>query len=380
MLTADILRPESLSVSDLDAWAAMRAAHPGFCNPLFGPQWARTVGRVRADAHVAVLKRDGVTVGFLAHHRRPAGLGRPIGAPFADLHALIAAPGSSLTLSEAVGAAGLRAYRFTGLMDPEKRAGGVQGSAMAHVVERADGDDLLELIRSRNPKRFKNWRRLGNKLDREGGISELVAHDASLESFEALLGWKRAQLRSSGLHDVYRPGWVQQLMRDLMADPDPAFGGLLVTLYVAGRPVAGEFGVREGGCFHPWIAAYDPAWAAYSPGILLQLRIIERMDQLGLRRYDLGANSDHYKAPMSTSLIEVRSGAAHGADYRPGLAHGWGKAMDRSRVGARIHQRWEQIDAVETTALGRMQGLLSAVRDGPKRLSRTEASETSAEG
>jgi CelD/BcsL family acetyltransferase involved in cellulose biosynthesis len=231
------------------------------------------------------------------------------------------------------------------------------------VVQR-EGEDTIELLRQRNAKRFKNWRRLGHKLEREVGPVILVAHDSSEAAYTQLLLWKRAQLRRSGLHDVYRPAWVQELMRNLQAAPDPDFGGLLITLYVGGQPVAGEFGVRENGCFHPWIAAYDPSLAPYSPGILLQMRIIEQMPALGLRRYDLSSGSDHYKIPMATDQLPTVAGTARAGD-RAGA--NLSQALRRSRLGTRISQRWEQIAAAENTALGRVQGVVTAVRDGPRR-------------
>ncbi len=371
MLTADIIRPDALHPSEVQSWTAMRQAHPAFSNPLLGPRWASVVGRVRDDARVAVFRRNGQTLGFLAHHRGFNGGVRPIGAPFSDLHALIAAPGSQLTLPEALGAAGLRSFRFSGLLDLEGRAQGTGEPVLSHLVELRPGQDVSEMIRARNPKRIKNNRRLGHKLEREHGPTELAAHDASPDAFRTLMNWKRVQLRSSGLHDVYRPNWVQRLMLGLMQAPDPAFGGLLVTLYAGGRPVAGEFGVREGGCFHPWIAAYDPAFAAYSPGILLQLRLIERMQALQLTRYDLGTSSDTYKAALTTDQMTVWAGLAHAAGEGLPARGPWSAALDRSRVGVKVRQRWEQIAAVETTVLGRLQGVALAVRDGPRRLSRT---------
>ncbi|MFX8637282.1 hypothetical protein ABTM28_21410, partial [Acinetobacter baumannii] len=76
--------PADLAPADRAAWAALRALAEPFQSPLFSLEFAEAVAEVRADAAVAVLRRDGRTVGFLPHHRRPGGLARPIGAPFAD--------------------------------------------------------------------------------------------------------------------------------------------------------------------------------------------------------------------------------------------------------------------------------------------------------
>jgi CelD/BcsL family acetyltransferase involved in cellulose biosynthesis len=363
MLTAEIIKPDALRRGDAEAWAAFREADPAFANPLIGPRWAQAVGRVRADAAVAVLKRDGRTVGILAHHRGRGGLARPIGAPFSDIHALLAAPDDPMSLADAVAAAGLRSFRFTGLLDPQDRAHPMSEPVVAHLVERAPGDDVAEMIRARHAKRIKNYRRLGHKLDREVGPVRLKAHDPSPSAFQRLLGWQREQLLRSGLHDVYRPAWVQTLLGGLMAAPDPEFGGLLVTLSAGDQLTAAEFGLREGSAFHPWIAAYDPQFSAYSPGILLQLHLLERLEPLEISRYDLGVAADHYKAALTTGRMTVGAGILRArADAR--LAT-WRSPLERSRLS----RRWDQIDAVETTTMGRLNGVLHALRSGRKRLS-----------
>ncbi|MBW3559254.1 MAG: hypothetical protein KY449_05705 [Proteobacteria bacterium] len=104
MLTADINRPDALHPSEVQSWTAMRQAHPAFSNPLLGPRWARVVERVRDNARVAVFRRNEQTLGLLPRHPGFNGVLRPIGALFSDLHALIAAAGSPLTLPETLGA------------------------------------------------------------------------------------------------------------------------------------------------------------------------------------------------------------------------------------------------------------------------------------
>src|ERR1700748_1274539 len=115
MLSAETVRPADLTARDRAAWMGLRASAEVFQSPLLGPDFAEMVGRVRADAAVAVIRRGGKAIGFLPHHRRPRGLPRPIGAPFSDYHALVAEPG--LDGAEALKLAGLREYRFSALLD-----------------------------------------------------------------------------------------------------------------------------------------------------------------------------------------------------------------------------------------------------------------------
>ena len=152
------------------------------------------------------------------------------------------------------------------------------------------------------------------RLERERGELSLVGPDRDGRAFELLLHWKRDQLRRSGLHDVYRPAWVQGLMRQLFATREGPMQGLMLTLRVDGRPIAGHFGVRLGDAFHPWIASIDPEAADYSPGQTYLSRAIAAMPQLGLTTYDLAAGHDHYKAPYANR----REPAAEGVVFARG--------------------------------------------------------------
>src|SRR5580698_7435112 len=90
-LEAELVHPSDLTADDVAAWRALQAAELTLANPLLGVEFAQAVGAVRADARVAIFRRGGRTIGYLAHHRRPGGFARPIGAPFCDYHGLVSA-------------------------------------------------------------------------------------------------------------------------------------------------------------------------------------------------------------------------------------------------------------------------------------------------
>ena len=299
MLQVDILSPQDLAAKDRDAWQAFRNATPAFQSPLLGPDFAETVAEVRSDTAVAVWRRNGQAVGFLAHHRRPGGLARPIGAPWSDYNALITAPHERLDAADALKLAGIEAYRFGGLLDPFGlfEAAEAQTAETYRIAFEDSGDAYWETLRANSPKRFENMRRLEHKLERECGTPVLAA-DTDSRAFESLLDWKRDQFRRTGLHDVLHPSWSHLLMQRLFRKRSGALQGLLLTLRVDGKPIAAHFGVREGEAFHPWIAAFDPDYSAYSPGQTFISEAIRAMPRLGIKSYDLSAGSDHYKLPL----------------------------------------------------------------------------------
>jgi CelD/BcsL family acetyltransferase involved in cellulose biosynthesis len=366
MLRAESVHPAKLDPADAAAWRALCAAHPAFASPLLGPDFALAVARVRADAQIAVWRNDGRPVAFLPYHRRPGAFARPIGAPLSDYHALVGEPGVSL--AQALAAADLTAYRFTGLLDPhglfDAQSSGRQAGFRIELETTAE--TYLEALRAASPKRFKNYRRLDHKLDREVGPLRMVAPDRSREVFDTLMAWKRDQLARTGAHDFLRPDWTRQLLSALFDLQEGDFRGLMICLYAGDRLVGGHFGVRLGTVFHPWIASIDPELADWSPGQVFLPRAIAAMPQLGLTAYDLGPGHEHYKRPFAPGVRMVAEGLA-AAESAAGRA---AQASDRawSLVGGarggpldRVRRRLDAIATVELSLTGRARSLAAAV-------------------
>lgn len=364
MLSAETVRPKDLTAKDRAAWSVLRHAAEPFQSPLLSPEFAEAVGRVRADAAVAVIRRDGRAVGFLPHHRRPGGLARPIGAPFSDYHALIAEP--DLDGLAALRLSGLREYRFTALVDPHGAFPSAPRAAEeAYAIAIGQGSDAgvdyVERLRAGSPKRFKNLRRLDHKLAREVGPVALIAPDHDRASFDTMLAWKRTQFLRTGLTDVFAPAWAKTLMSNLFETRTGRLRGQMITLQVAGRPAVMHFGVSEGDRYHPWIASQDETLAAYSPGQVFLWRAVEAMPSLGLRWYDLAAGHDHYKTPFASRVMPIHEGQVR---TQPGFeAEAWRLAETALGVGgvARVRRRLDQIASVELTFEGRLRSLAQAV-------------------
>lgn len=365
-LKSQIVCPADLSSEDEARWRALARGHRDFSSPLLGPDFARAVGEVRQDAQVAIWRRDGEAVGFLPHHRRPHRVARPIGAPLSDYHALVS--DAFLPASSALELAGLSAYRFSGLIDPF-------GSFNAHIAGRqdafvvsleSDSAAYLEALRAHSAKRFKNYRRLHHKIEREIGPITVAAPDRDAAALQQLVDWKRDQLQRTGLHDFLAPSWTQQLLRNLFRQQQGAFQGLMIGLRVDGRLIAGHFGVRLGEHYHPWIASTDPEMAAWSPGQLFLIHAIATMSDLGLRTYDLGPGHTHYKAPYALSRRSIADGAALTKGLTSLRARLGESAWRLAAAGGggvvpRLRRRLDVITDAELSFEGRVRGLTVAV-------------------
>ena len=344
MLDVETLHPRDLAEADLRMWRAMAAAEPAFDSPLLGPDFAQAVGVVRDDARVAVIRRGGETLGFLPHHRRPGAMARAIGSPLSDYHGLVSRPDAALTGAEVLGAADLTAFRYTGLIDPY----GVFGhshlkTSHAIALGHTDAETYLEAVRA-----------------------------ASREAFDQLIAWKREQLERTGVHDFLRPKWISGLMLDLFQKQTGPFQGLMINLYAGGELVAGHFGVRLDGVYHPWIASTNPAYGEWSPGQVFFMRAIAAMPGLGLHRYDLGPGHDHYKSAYALSQIQIGEGTATATTMAGRMASSmdgaWNLAGARGAgpVG-KLRRRMDAIATVELTMSGRVRGLVDAFANQAQR-------------
>jgi len=369
MLDVETLHPSLLSAEDVALWRSLAAAQARFRSPLLGPEFTQAIGNVREDARVAVVRRTGETLGFLAYHRRPGGLARPIGSPLSDYHGLVARPDARLDLGQVLGAADIAVFRYSGLVDPN----GVfpaspETDRTAYLIDLSatSAEAYLEAIRAASPKKIKNYRRLDNKLDREVGPVRLVAGDVSRDAFNQLIDWKRAQLARTRAHDFLRADWTRELMADLFARRSGDFRGLMINLYAGDTLIGGHFGVRLGAVYHPWIASTSPEHAAWSPGQIFFLRAIAAMPELGLSHYDLGPGHDHYKRAYGLDTVSIGEGAVTAATIGGRMAlsieNAWtlAGAHGAGPVG-RLRRRMDAIASTELTMTGRVRDFVGAV-------------------
>lgn len=372
MLNARTVHPADLTADETAVWEALVVAEPAFGNPLLSPDFALAVGAVRQDARVTVYRKGELVVGFLPHHRRPGGMGRPLGAPLSDYHALIAGPVEGLTGPHALALAGLSAWRFTGLIDPHGVfADTEQGQASGYaIVLNEPPEAYLERLRAASAKRFKNWRRLDSKLERELGPVRMEASDDPAV-YQRIMDWKREQLVRTGVADFLRPDWTRALLANL-ANGQGALRGLNLTMWAGDTLVAGHFGVTRNGWYHPWVASTNPELGEYSPGQTFLMKAIAAMPGLGLTVYDLGPSHDHYKRHYAAPAQVVGEGTAAAASPAGILAGGrervWTMAgARRDGLVASLRRRLDAIAVTELSTAGRVRGFVDAVAAQPRR-------------
>eukprot|EP01042_Synura_sphagnicola_P033518 gene33518-43042_t len=79
-LACELVKAHNLTANDKARWHEMMNATAAFQSPILSPEFVQAVARARSDVYVAVYKRAGDSIGYLAHHRRPNRFARPAGA------------------------------------------------------------------------------------------------------------------------------------------------------------------------------------------------------------------------------------------------------------------------------------------------------------
>lgn len=372
-MDVSLCHPRDLSDADIAAWRDLRAAEPRLDSPFLSSDFARCAGAVRDDARVLVARGEsGAPQLFLPLQLSRSGLARPLGAPMCDVAGPIAAPGAAESLSQALGRAGLAAYAFAGWPAASQARGvKLRHSDASAVADLTTGfGAFLEAQRAAHPKHFKKMRRLARQAEKDFGAESVSYGPATAKDLATLIRWKREQYARTHRHDVLGPDWTRALLEACAASQGEGFAGVMATLRYNGKLAAAEFGLRSGATLHGWIAGYDPAFAACSPGLILQERLLERAAATGVARAVLGTGEGHYKKYYTSFFERVDEGVVAAAGLAGGaralaagllLAVEQGRFGPASRLAVRTRRRMDIILAVETSMGGQVRGLARAI-------------------
>jgi CelD/BcsL family acetyltransferase involved in cellulose biosynthesis len=302
-----------LTVDELDApligaWRSIQARHDIFASPYFCPEFVQAVASVRRDVRVVVIENGGRPAGFFPHQRAAWGRGRPVGGPLSDYHGVIAERGSDWSVPGLMRAAGLAAWSFDHLVDDSDRfAAYVTAHAESPQMDMSEGFEHY-LRQLGDPP--SDAARKARKLAREAGELSFSLHEPQGAALDWLLERKREQYRRTGLADVFGVAWTGALLRRIMALQSEGFAGVCSVLRAGGRIVAAHAGMRSRDMLHWWFPSYAGQYAAYSPGILLILRIAQAAAGAGIRTIDLGKGDSRYKRSLMNRVAELREGRA----------------------------------------------------------------------
>jgi CelD/BcsL family acetyltransferase involved in cellulose biosynthesis len=310
-----VYRPGELSAADRAAWTGFQSkAHlsgsPGLANPFLSPEFTLAVGRCRRGVRIAVVREGGEPAAFFPFQRTTTGVGRAVGLGVSDCQGLVHRPGFTWQAHDLLRACGLAVWEFDHLVegqDPfEARASGTFPSP---VMDLDQGyETYLRRLRARSPKFTRTTLAKERRLVRDAGGVRYVHDERDPAILRTLIGWKSGQYRRTGRSDRFAHAWISHLAQQLYHTRSEPFAGLLSVLYADGKPVAAHFGLRTERVMACWFPAYDPAFAKYSPGLILHLRMAEAAAADGIAYVDLGRGQKDYKDSLKTRDLSVSEG------------------------------------------------------------------------
>src|SRR5262245_45506117 len=80
----------------------------------------------------------------------------------------------------------------------------------------------------------------------------------------------------------------------------------LFVLRLGGLPIAVNYALEEAGICHLLKGGYDPAYARFSPGLLLAQEIVRRAFAQGLSRVEFHGDAERYKVSWATGVHEMK--------------------------------------------------------------------------
>ncbi|MFB9388974.1 GNAT family N-acetyltransferase [Streptomyces coeruleoprunus] len=318
-----VVRPGELTAREIDVWRELRAKSGAPANPFMEPEFTIAVGRFRSStARVAVLEERGEPVGFFPYEKGPLGHGRAIGYGVSDCQGAVLGPGTHLPVRELLRACRLSAWEFDNLEAGQGLFGtGVAETFASPVIEVGEGYGAYEArLRAQSPKFLRTTLAKERRLGRQGGGEVRFVFDERDERpLRVLMGWKSAQYRRTGRRDRFAQEWISGLVHHLHSARSPGCSGTLSVLYVGDAPVAAHFGLRSRTVLSCWFPAYDPAFAKFSPGLVLHLRMAEAAAREGIGVLDLGRGAAEYKDSLKTGESQVHEGVCVLPGVRAGL-------------------------------------------------------------
>ncbi|MDP6466871.1 MAG: GNAT family N-acetyltransferase [Pirellulaceae bacterium] len=312
MMNVELISANRLESHHVAAWTDVLRLQPSLDSPFFTPEFTQVVASVRKDVEVALLYDDGRLAGFFPFQRTRMNVAVPVGAGFSEFHGVIASPDLRWSAPELLRGCGLLAWKYDHVpvsQEPFARFHQRVGNSPFMNLTDGFGAYCAERQRSGSSVVRKTARKL-RKLQRKVGQVCFELHDGGQRGLEKLIEWKSAQHARTGVIDVFRRGWVTDLLRRVHCHQDTDFSGVMSVLSVGGQPIAVHLGMRTGTVAHMWYPAFDTDFGEYSPGMILFLEMARELAKQGVVRIDLGPTPQRYKQSLRSGDIAVAIGTA----------------------------------------------------------------------
>ena len=298
--------------SERAAWLALRSKNPRLTSPFFCPEFTLAVAAARNDVRVCVIEEGRSILGFFPFQRGAFGSGRPVGGKLSDYHGMIAEPHAAWSVDRLLRACKLAFWEFDHLIDGQRPfTRYVVARSISPILDVSAGYDEFRATRRRaGSSRISQLERKAHKIAREVGPLRFEPHTRDPKVLSEVFTRKSEQCRRTGVVDFFALPWTRALIDRVLSIDTPHFSGMLSALYAGEKLVAAHVGMRSEQVWHWWFPVYVPAFAKYSPGGILLLKLAEEAAARRLEHVDLGKGDDAYKAAFHNRSIVLAEGRA----------------------------------------------------------------------
>ncbi|MDH6137100.1 CelD/BcsL family acetyltransferase involved in cellulose biosynthesis [Kitasatospora sp. MAA4] len=327
-----VIRPQELTPAHTAAWQRLLDATPDSANPFLAPGYTLAVGALRRTARIAVIFAGPEPTGFFPFEHHRLGAGKPIGCGFNDCQGLIHQPDLHLNARDLLQACDLAVWDFDHLTanQPTLEAG-TQLSATSPAIRLEDGwPGYLDQLHAKSPAFLRKIRAKQRKLQQREGTVDFSYRD-SHELLDTLVRWKTDQYHAKGYRDHFARPFTARLLHSLLQSRAGGCTGILSTLSCNGQPIACQYSLLSQQTQALWFTAYEPRFAPYSPGVMLNLKICQAAAAHGIRLIDMGRGDDPTKRALKTTDLTVGEGHLQRGGPRAAAIRG-GSATYRTAV------------------------------------------------
>lgn len=310
-MQARVVTWNELTADEIEIWRRLQQADPACDSPFFCPEFTQIAASVRDDIRVAVLEEDARVIGFFPFQLTGRGVANPVASGFSEFHGPIVERERDYRVESLLAACGLTGWRYDHLPTCNERFGvfhqRIGGSA---YLDLSQGFETYRNAKRRESRVIDQTDQSTRKLEREVGPVRFQLHNTGEEEFSRLLQWKSAQHLRTGVVDIFEQPWVVQLLRRVRDTQTENFRGFYCVLSVGTEPAAVHLGMRTKRVAQLWYPTYDRRLGAYSPGIIMMLRLARALADDGVERLDLGPGDQPFKARLKSGAIPVAIGYA----------------------------------------------------------------------
>jgi CelD/BcsL family acetyltransferase involved in cellulose biosynthesis len=330
-MRVEVISARELTPDQVAAWSRLQQADPRLDSPFLRPEFTQAVAAVREDVEVGILQENGQWLGFFPFQRNKDNIGVPVGSPANDIQAVVVSGDVAWNAEHLVRACELQAWKFDHLLASQDNFRPYHVVvADSHFTDLSDGFDAWRAERHKKggAAEVRNVFKMARKIQRDIGPLrfELASDDPSV--LEALIVWKREQIRRTKVADIFTLDWVEPLLIRVLSTRTEHFSGRVSALYVGDRLIAADMGIRSGDVLAGWFKSYDFELRKYSPGSQLFLQIAQACPESGIRRIDHGKGDAYWKLSFRSGAFPVAEGTV---DFRPVarlLNQSWLRARD----------------------------------------------------